>query len=112
MPVDNSLAPLTSRMRPIANAKIARWRKLDAAAVLGLLAEYAKDDVMFVAKNDPTSSRWHSSVGGRDFEIVCTGPKFWDTRSGSGGGGALDLIMHLTGLDFRAAAKLLEKRNI
>jgi hypothetical protein len=29
-----------------------------------------------------------------------------------GGGGAIDLVMHIHGLNFKAAAKLLKERNV
>jgi hypothetical protein len=38
------------------------------------------------------------------------GPKFWDVRMDRGGGGAIDLVMHIHGLNFKAAAKLLKER--
>jgi hypothetical protein len=58
-------------------------------------------------KNGHTQ-RWHLNVEGRDFELLTTGPKFFDTHSKTGGGGAIDLAMHLTGLPFKQAVKLLK----
>jgi hypothetical protein len=47
------------------------------------------------------------STAGADFELLVTGLKWFDARAGKGGGGAVDLCMHLLGLDFVAAVKLL-----
>lgn len=40
-------------------------------------------------------------------ELLATGPKWFDARAGRGGGGAVDLAMHLFGQDFVGAVKLL-----
>ena len=57
-------------------SKLDHWRTLDAAYVLSRLSEHAKSDVTFVPRKDPATSRWHASVGGQDFELLLTGPKF------------------------------------
>jgi len=36
-----------------------------------------------------------------------TGPRFWDTRAGHGGGGAIDLVCHLLGCTVAAALRRL-----
>ena len=99
-------------MRSVPATKLDHWRTRDAADVLSRLAEHAKSDDTFVARKDPATSRWHSSVGGHDFELLCNGPKFWDCRANTGGGGAVDLVMHLKGIGFKAAITLLEHLNI
>ena len=91
---------------------LARWQSLDAAVVLSALADYAKEDASYVPRLNTRSSRWHATVGAHDHEILCTGPKFWDSRAYCGGGGALDLAMHLFGIDFKKAARLLAERNL
>ena len=100
------------QMPKVSASKLDRWRTLDAVDVLSRLAEHAKGDISFVARKDPTTSRWHSSVGGQDFELLFTGPKFWDCRANTGGGGAVDLVMHLKGIDFKEAAALLVQLGI
>jgi hypothetical protein len=40
---------------------------------------------------------------------LTTGPKWYDTRAGKGGGGAIDLAMHVLGLSFVDAVKSLNK---
>ena len=44
-------------------------------------------------------ARWHTATG----TISVTGCKFFNWNSGVGGGGAIDLVIHLYGLDFTAA---------
>ena len=99
-------------MRSVPAIKLDHWRTCNAAYLLSRLAEQAKSDDTFVARKDPATSRWHSSVGGYDFELLCNGPKFWDCRANTGGGGAVDLAMHLKGIGFKAAITLLEQLNI
>jgi hypothetical protein len=42
-----------------------------------------------------------------EFEILTTGPKWYDTRARRGGGGAIDLAIHVLGLSFVDAVKHL-----
>ncbi|MGH8095294.1 MAG: DUF3991 domain-containing protein [Chthoniobacterales bacterium] len=44
-------------------------------------------------------TKWHTTQGA----ISVTGVKFMNWNQGRGGGGAIDLAMHLNGLDFKAA---------
>jgi hypothetical protein len=97
---------------PVDKSDLARWQSLDASAVLNALADYAKQDASYVPRLNARSSRWHATVGRHDHEILCTGPKFWDNRANCGGGGALDLAMHLFGINFKKAARLLGERNL
>ena len=97
---------------PVDNSDLVRWQSLDAATVLRALTDYAKEDSSYVPRLNTRPSRWHASVAGNDYEILCTGPKFWDGRANSGGGGALDLAMHLFGISFKKAARLLAERNL
>ena len=47
--------------------------------------------------------RWHTSTG----VLSVTGAKFMNWNSNVGGGGAIDLVMHLNHLDFKAAVDWL-----
>lgn len=98
--------------RAVDNSDLQRWRSLDSADVLTVLADYAKRDLTFAPRNDPHSTRWHATLGGLHFELLCTGPKFWDTRSNLGGGGAVDLVMHLLKVDFKQATRTLRDRGL
>jgi hypothetical protein len=51
-------------------------------------------------------AKWHSEKG----TISCTGMKFMNWNQTVGGGGAIDLAMHLNNLDFKAAVEWLWNR--
>src|SRR5437899_13006475 len=51
-------------------------------------------------------AKWHTAKGA----ISVTGMKFMNWNQGLGGGGAIDLAMHLNGLDFKAAVDWLCRR--
>jgi hypothetical protein len=50
-------------------------------------------------------AKWHTAKGA----ISITGMKFMNWNLGRGGGGAIDLAMHLNGLDFKAAVGWLHR---
>jgi len=50
-------------------------------------------------------SKWHSEQG----TLTVTGPKFTNWRCGHAGGGAIDLVMHLAGVDCVTAVQWLER---
>jgi len=85
---------------------------MPASDVLAALASHAKADQTYVPVADKRTRRWHVDFGGRDYELLTTGSKFWDTRAGVGGGGAVDLVMHLLTSDFRAAVVYLREHGI
>ena len=99
-------------MRSVDNSELGRWRELDSIHVLRLLAEHVKEDLSFHPSSSHLTTRWHVHVAGHDWEFLCTGPKFWDVRMDCGGGGAVDLVMHIYGLNFKAAAKLLKDMGL
>ena len=49
--------------------------------------------------------KWHTEQG----PLSLTGPKFINWHRGQGGGGAIDLLMHLAGVDFRTAVAWLQQ---
>ena len=57
------------------------------------------------ARDKRDRSKWHSEQG----PVSVTGAKFISWRQGVGGGGAIDLVMHLARIDFRAAVVWLEE---
>jgi hypothetical protein len=87
-----------------------RLRSMDAEVVLLRLADYAKVDATFVPIKSEHTSRWHVRVGSREFELLLNGHKYFDTRQKRGGGGAIDLTMHLFQVDFKIAVNQL--RNV
>jgi hypothetical protein len=50
-------------------------------------------------------AKWYTEQG----PLSVTGPKFMNWRGDQGGGGAIDLVMHLAGVDFRTALAWLER---
>ena len=89
---------------------LTRLRQMPACDALALLAAYLKPDPTYRPVKDDRSARWHLSTGRGDFEIVTTGPKWYDTRTKRGGGGAIDLAMYLLDLSFVEAVKLLMRK--
>ncbi len=49
--------------------------------------------------------KWHTEQG----PLSVSGPKFMNWQRGQGGGGAIDLVMHLAGVDFRTAVAWLQR---
>lgn len=87
---------------------LASLRETPSEAVLGLVAIYYKVDLTYVPLKDTGSRRWHVCTACGEFEILTTGLyKWYDTRAKRGGGGAIDLAMHLRQLSFVDAVKLL-----
>ena len=58
-------------------------------------------------KDKRTVRLFLSSPSGAAWEVLVTGIKWFDVRAEKGGGGGIDLVMHLLGIDFVAAVKLL-----
>lgn len=82
---------------------------MDCAVALPLLTEHCKQDRDFTALKNAHTHRWHVSASGHDYEILTTGAKWFDTRADLGGGGAIDLAMHLHRLNFKQAVNLLRR---
>lgn len=99
-------------MGAVDNETLKRWHDLDAIVVLNALADHIKPDRTFRPTASHMSSRWNVQAAGRDWELLCTGPKFWDTRAERGGGGAVDLVMHLYRITFKAAVALLKEKGL
>jgi hypothetical protein len=74
-----------------------RVRVIPLEAVLGILH----------AERDPCDrAKWHTERG----VLSVTGAKFMNWHRGAGGGGAIDLVIHLEGLDFLSAVAWLAHR--
>ena len=85
------------------------YRAMDCAVVLPLVSDYCKSDADFVPIKDSHTNRWYLVVDGRQFELLTTGPKWFDPRVKCGGGGAVDLTIHLFGIDFKQAVAMLRE---
>jgi hypothetical protein len=99
-------------MNSVDNLSLSRWRSLDARAALCVLADHVEEDRTYRPLDGVKTTRLHVSAAGHDWELLVSGPKFFDTRSGQGGGGAVDLAMHLFALRFKGAVSLLQERGL
>lgn len=88
-------------------AMLTRLRTMPTEDALGLLSMVLKHDQTFVPVKDAQTKRWNVSTARGEFEILTTGTKWFDTRGQRGGGGAIDLAMHLHGFSFVDAVKHL-----
>ena len=91
----------------VSEEELLRYRQLDCAKILPLLSDYLKGDRDFTALKKRHTDRWHLTASGHDFELRTTGAKWFDTRANRGGGGAIDLCMHLSSLTFKQAVARL-----
>ncbi len=87
--------------------QLAALRAMPLEQALRQLELYFTKDPDYKPRKDLSAARLNVSVGGRVFEILVTGIRWYDTRAKKGGGGAIDLAMHLLDLDFRGAVKKL-----
>ena len=74
---------------------------------LAAISAMVKRDTTFVPTKDARTRRWNVCTEKGDYEILTTGCKWYDTRAKIGGGGAIDLAMHVLGLSFVDAVNLL-----
>lgn len=89
-----------------------RVREMPLAMVLDRLRDHGKlfwrRDLDFRPEKDARTGRVFVSLpNGSAWELLVTGSKWYDSRKGKGGGGGIDLVMHLLTLDFVSAVKLL-----
>lgn len=72
-----------------------------------VVREVAPETVLILCgavRDQHDKSKWHTAQG----TLSVTGAKFTNWQRFEGGGGAIDLVMHLTDVDFRTALALLE----
>ena len=98
-------------MLAVDNSTLSRWRDMESVAVLAALSDHIKPDSTFRPTSAHLCSQWTAYAAGRDWELLCTGPKFWDTRAACGGG-AVDLAMHLYRTSFKGAVALLKEKGL
>lgn len=92
-------------------AKVARLRAMRAEGALAAVAIYLKVDPTYRPIKDMRSRRWHLRTTRGEFEILTSGDKWYDTRAKKGGGGAIDLTMHLQELSFVDAVECLHEHG-
>ena len=98
--------------RSFSAATLTRLREMPASDGLRLLATHVKVDPTYVPVKASHSRRWHVCTVHGEFELLTTGPKWYDTRARRGGGGAIDLAMYLLGLSFVDAVKHLTSEAV
>ena len=93
--------------RSFDRATLTPLREMPSEDALALLAIHCKPDSSYQPVKEPTTRRWHAHTSGGEFEILTTGTKWYDTRAKVGGGGAIDLAMHVLRLPFVDAVRTL-----
>ena len=94
------------------NEQLVQVRALPLIGILDRLKEegvlfWRRDEDFVPEKNNRTMRLFISVPSGIAWEMLLTDSKWFDTRAGKGGGGGIDLVMYLFGLDFVMAVKLL-----
>ncbi len=97
--------------RSFGRATLTPLREMASEEALALLAIHCKVDSTFQPVKQASTRRWHARTSIGEFEILTTGPKWYDTRAKIGGGGAIDLAMHVMHLSFVDAVRLLVERG-
>jgi hypothetical protein len=88
-------------------AQLHRLRQIPSEEVLKRLAIFYKADPTFRPAKHATTRRYHALTDVGDFELLVSATRWYDTRAKKGGGGAIDLAMHLLELSFVDAVKRL-----
>lgn len=98
--------------KAVSQATVQRANALRALPLLKALeavGAYAKLDASYEPAKNRNSSRYHVSVNSHDYELLICQEKWYDTRACKGGGGAIDLAMHLFAEPFGKAFRRLDK---
>ena len=83
-------------------------RTLPLLKALDAVGAYAKLDASYIPTKNRDSCRYHVSVRGQDYELLICREKWYDMRDSTGGGGAIDLTMHLFSEPFNKAFRRLD----
>lgn len=102
---------MTRQRKSFPPALLVELRAMSVQQTLDCLGLYWKRAPDFVPVKDRQTVRLYVSIGSGVIELLATGTKWYDTRMNKGGGGAIDLVMHLYRLDFVSAVKLLKSRK-
>ena len=97
--------------RPLSDAMLTRARSLSLVEGFKLFGWFWAKDPDYKPRLDPNSRRINVSMpSGEVRELLITGEKWFNTREKVGGYGVIDLVMHLEGLDFPKAVRLINKK--
>lgn len=97
--------------RSFSPSVLAALRELPIEKALARIAIHIKADATYRPMKEPTSRRWQVRTTCGEFEILATGIKWYDTRAKKGGGGAIDLAMHVLRASFVQAGKRLSAKE-
>ena len=99
-------------MAPWTAQDVSRARSVPLLKVLIHVCDYLKDDHTYTT-TAPSSGgrRFHVNCLKRDFRLILTGEKWLDElvdryAGNRGGGGSIDLVMHLIGINFVQAVRV------
>lgn len=99
-------------MGPWNAEQISQARRVRFSAVLDFLGAYYKPDPDYTPLEPSTKSiRIQVGYDDRDFRFILTGEKWFnellpDSSPHRGGGGTIDFVRHITGLNFVQAVKV------
>lgn len=88
---------------------LCRLRQVPLLDGLTALGRHVAVDRDFVPVKDVRTERWFVDAGCGKAELLVTRLKWFDTREQCGGGGMIDLLMHLDKMSFVQAVKLLNR---
>lgn len=97
---------------PWSPSAICSARRVPLLKVLLYVSDYLKEDPDYSPRDPSTDSRrFQVNCQKRDFRLILTGEKWLDELmnsgvEGRGRGGGIDLVMHLTGMNFVQAVKI------
>jgi hypothetical protein len=98
--------------RSFDDAFVERLRSVPVLDALNSLGLYWRIDPTFQPVKNANTKRLYVSVGSSVIEMLLVDRKWYDVRLGIGGGGCIDLAMHLLDLNFVQAVKALSKHSI
>lgn len=90
---------------------IAAARDLALREALAKLELRVNLDRDFRPTKNALTQRWIVDLPKGTAELLVTGAQWFDTRARVGGGGAIDLAMHLLGMPFITAVRALAKES-
>lgn len=70
-------------------------RDIPLLTAMKALGAYCKEDRSYQPVRHQGARRYHVSVANREFELLILERKWFDARANTGGGGSIDLTMHL-----------------
>ena len=98
--------------RPFDESMLAALRRIPSEQVLRWLWIQVKADSTLAPRQTRESRRWLVLTERGDFDILTTGCLWLDTRERRGAASAIDLAMHLLGVSFVEAVRLLSEERL